>query len=161
MGKPLGDGHPLAAVVTTPDIAAAFADTQHYFNTFGGNPVSATVGRAVLEVIANENILANVGATGRYLKAGLDELAARHELVGEVRGKGLFLGVELVTGRADKTPATDAAKRVVEHMRKSGVLIASTGAHSNVLKFRPPMVFRQEHADLVLAALDEALTETV
>jgi len=161
MGKPLGDGHPLAAVVTTPDIAAAFANTQHYFNTFGGNPVSTAVGRAVLEVIANENILANVGATGRYLKGGLDELAARHELVGEVRGKGLFLGVELVTDRADKTPATDAARRVVEHMRESGVLIASTGAHSNVLKFRPPMVFRKEHADLVLAALDEALTETV
>jgi len=161
MGKPLGDGHPLAVVATTPDIAAAFAKTQHYFNTFGGNPVSATVGKAVLEVVADEDILANVGETGRYLKAGLVELASRHELIGEVRGKGLFLGAELVTDRIDRTPAVDAVHRILERMREAGVLIASTGIHGNVLKFRPPMVFRQQHADLVLAALDEALAETV
>jgi 4-aminobutyrate aminotransferase-like enzyme len=158
MGKPMGDGHPLAAVVTTPEIARAAARKFGYFNTFGGNPVSAEVGKAVLEVLEREALLENVHQTGQYLKAGLEELAARHEVVGEVRGKGLFLGVELVSDRAGKTPAVDTTARVLEHMRDAGVLLARTGPLRNVLKLRPPLVFGREHADLALETLDAALS---
>jgi len=157
MGKPLGDGHPLAAVVTTPAIAQAFARHGDYFNTFGGNPVSAAVGKAVLEVVEREGILTNVKETGDYLKSGLQQLAKRHALIGEVRGKGLFLGVELVRNRADKEAATEETAAIIERMRESGVLLARIGRDRNILKFRPPLVFRREHADLALAALDAAL----
>ena len=157
MGKPMGDGHPLAVVVTTPAIAAAFAEKSHYFNTFGGNPVSTAVGKAVLEVVEREGILASVRETGKYLKAGLQRLAENHPLIGDVRGKGLFLGVELVRDRDKKDPAADEAADILERMRESGVLLARTGRHSNVLKIRPPLVFRREHADLALEKLDEAL----
>ena len=157
MGKPMGDGHPLAIVVTTPDIAARFARETGYFNTFGGNPVSTSVGKAVLEVVQRENLLASVGETGRYLVNSLNGLAKKHECIGEVRGKGLFLGVELVSDRKSKTPATDSAKKCVELMRESGVLISITGAHDSVLKIRPPLVFNKSHADIALSALDDAL----
>ena len=157
MGKPMGDGHPLAVVVTTPAIAKAFAERSEYFNTFGGNPVSTAVGKAVLEVVEREGILANVKETGDYLKAGLQELAETHDLIGEVRGKGFFLGVELVRDRAGKEPATAAAAGIMERMREAGVLLARIGRHRNILKIRPPLVFRKEHADRVLEALDGAL----
>jgi len=159
MGKPLGDGHPLAAVVTTPDIAAAFARRYGYFNTFGGNPVSAAVGLAVLDVIEDEGLLARVGETGRYLHAGLQQLADRHEVIGDVRGKGLFHGVELVRDRASREPAADAAAAIREHLRRHGVLLGTTGPFDNVLKIRPPLVFGREHADVLLAALQEALQD--
>ena len=157
MGKPMGDGHPLAVTVTTPEIAAAFARESDYFNTFGGNPVSAAAGKAVLEVVQRENLLANVKRSGEHLLAGLRRLAEKHEIVGDVRGKGLFLAVELVKDRATKEPATDAAAAVLELMRKAGVLIACIGKHHNTLKIRPPLVFGVEHADMVLEALDRAL----
>jgi 4-aminobutyrate aminotransferase-like enzyme len=159
MGKPMGGGHPLAVVVTTPAIAKSFADQSGYFNTFGGNPVSTAVGKAVLEVVDREDILANVKETGDYLKAGLQQLAASHELIGEVRGKGLFLGVELVRDRASKEPATTEAADILELMRESGVLLARIGRHRNILKIRPPLVFRKHHADLLVERLDQALTE--
>ena len=157
MGKPMGDGHPLAVVVTTPAIAKAFAERSDYFTTFGGNPVSAAVGKAVLEVVEQEGVLANVKQTGEYLKAGLQKLAETHPLIGEVRGKGLFLGVELVRDRASKEPAAREAASVLEVMRESGVLLARIGQHLNILKIRPPLVFGKEHAELALASLDEAL----
>ena len=157
MGKPMGDGHPLAVVVTTPAIAGAFADRSGYFNTFGGNPVSAAVGKAVLEVIEREGVLASVKAVGDYLKSGLQQLAGTHELIGEVRGKGLFFGIELVRDRASKEPATDQAAQILERMRESGVLLACIGEHRNILKIRPPLVFRREHADLALEKLDATL----
>jgi 4-aminobutyrate aminotransferase-like enzyme len=158
MGKPMGDGHPLAVVVTTPAIARAFAERSAYFNTFGGNPVSTAVGKAVLEVVEREGILANVKETGDYLKASLQQLAETHHLIGEVRGKGFFLGIELVCDRGSKEPATEEAAAVLERMRESGVLLARIGCHRNILKIRPPLVLRREHADLALAKLDEALT---
>ena len=158
MGKPMGDGHPLAVVVTTPEIAADFAKETGYFNTFGGNPVSAEVGKKVLEIVQRDNLQANVKETGDYLIAGLHRLAARHNLIGEVRGKGLFIGIELVRDRADKTPARQETSDIVEAMRESGVLVSCIGEHRNILKIRPPLTFRKEHADLVLAALDDALT---
>lgn len=157
MGKPLGDGHPLAAVVTTPDIAARFAKESNYFNTFGGNPVSASVGKAVLQIIEREQLLQQVHYVGDYLLQGLDRLAQRHELIGDVRGKGLFIAVELVRDRDTKEPANGEAAAIVERMREAGVLLALIGEHRNTLKIRPPLVFRKEHADIALAALDEAL----
>ena len=158
MGKPMGAGHPLAAVVTTPEIAAAFARETDYFNTFGGSPVSTAAGKAVLEVVERENLLANVRRSGEYFIHGLRELAARHALIGDVRGKGLFIAVELVDNRDTKQPARSAAAAVVESMREQGVLTALIGRDRNALKFRPPLVFRKEHADIALAALDTALS---
>ena len=158
MGKPMGAGHPLAAVVTTPDIAAAFARETDYFNTFGGNPVSAAAGQAVLDVVERENLLANVRQSGDYFIDGLRELAARHALIGDVRGKGLFIAVELVRDRETKEPARSAAATVVEAMREQGVLTALIGRDRNALKFRPPLVFGKQHADIALSALDNALT---
>jgi len=158
MGKPMGDGHPLAVVVTTPGIAADFAKESGYFNTFGGNAVSATAGKAVLEVVERENLLARVKESGDYLIAGFQRLAKKHSLIGDIRGKGLFLAVELVRDRATKEPATVAAAEILEQMRESGVLLAITGQHDNVLKMRPPLVFTTEHADIALDALDQALS---
>ena len=158
MGKPMGAGHPLAAVVTTPEIAAAFARETDYFNTFGGSPVSAAAGQAVLDVVEREHLLANVRRSGEHLINGLRELAARHALIGDVRGKDLFIAVELVRDRKTKEPARSAAAAVVEHLREHGVLTALIGRDRNALKFRPPLVFEKEHADIALVALDNALS---
>ena len=159
MGKPMGAGHPLAVVVTTPEIAAEFAKESDYFNTFGGNPVSATAGKAVLEVVARENLLANVHKSGDYLIAGFHKLADKYELIGDIRGKGLFLAIELVRSRETKEPAGSEAATVAELMRESGVLLALIGEQRNTLKLRPPLVFTTEHADIALAALDDALSK--
>jgi 4-aminobutyrate aminotransferase-like enzyme len=118
--------------------------------------VSAAVGKAVLEVVEREGVLANVRQTGNHLKAGLQKLAEQHALIGEVRGKGLFLGVELVRDRVSKEPATHEAATIVEGLREAGVLLARVGRYRNILKIRPPLVFRQEHADLAVRKLDEA-----
>lgn len=157
MGKPMGDGHPLAVVVTTPAIAEAFARETNYFNTFGGNAVSAAVGKAVLEIVARDNLLENVHMTGEYLLAGLRALAKKHDMIGDIRGKGLFIAVDLVTDHESREPAAEQCARIIEHMRESGVLVAAIGEARNIVKIRPPLVFRQEHADICLAALDGAL----
>jgi 4-aminobutyrate aminotransferase-like enzyme len=157
MGKPLGDGHPLAVVVTTPHIAGQFARKSDYFNTFGGNPVSAAVGLAVLDVIEQQQILRNVQNTGRQLGAGLKALPAKHEAVGDVRGKGLFYGVEIVSDPTTREPAPKAAARVREDLRSNGVLVGTTGPFDNVIKIRPPLVFNSEHVALLLDALDRSL----
>ena len=157
VGKPMGAGHPLAAVITTPEIASAFASGAHYFNTFGGNPVSARVGKTVLKIIERDEILDSVRETGAHFREGLIELARHHEIIGEIRGKGLFLGAELISSPDNKTPATDIARQVTEGMREQGVLISTTGQHANVLKFRPPLVFQEKHADEVLGKLENCL----
>jgi 4-aminobutyrate aminotransferase-like enzyme len=157
LGKPMGDGHPLAAVVTTPEIADEVAASFTYFNTFGGNPVSAAVGNAVIDVIDRENILDNVTRVGAYTKGELQKLCDKYDAVGDVRGRGLFLSVELVKDRFAKTPDSDAAHRVENMMKDEGVLISTHGRHGNVLKIRPPMVFTGENADQLLAALDSCL----
>lgn len=157
MGKPLGDGHPLAAVVTTPEIAERFARKYDYFNTFGGNPVSAAVGLAVLDVIEQEGILKSVHDSGAVLIDGLRGLMSRHALIGDVRGKGLFYGVEIVRDRETREPAAPEAARVREHLRENGVLLGTSGPGNNVIKIRPPLVFNREHAALLLEALDRAL----
>ncbi|MEJ8567041.1 aminotransferase class III-fold pyridoxal phosphate-dependent enzyme [Elongatibacter sediminis] len=157
LGKPIGDGHPLAAVVTTRDIAAAFARKFSYFNTFGGNPVSAAVGLAVLDVIERENVLHRVHDMGRLLQPRLRGLMERHERVGDVRGKGLFWGIELVTDRATREPDRAAAGQVRDRLRQQGVLVGTTGPYGNVVKIRPPLVFAPEHAELLLDPLDAIL----
>ncbi|HEX5789416.1 MAG TPA: aminotransferase class III-fold pyridoxal phosphate-dependent enzyme [Woeseiaceae bacterium] len=157
LGKPMGNGHPLAAVVTTPAIAAAFARRRSYFNTFGGNPVSCAAGLAVLGVLERERLQENADAVGACLRAGLDELASRHAVIGDVRGSGLFHGVELVTDRVSKTPATAHAREVMNALCRRNVLVGRTGRHGNVLKIRPPLVFSRANVDQLVAALDSVL----
>lgn len=152
VGKPIGNGHPLAATVTRMDLAQRFAATTDYFNTFGGNPVSAAAGIAVLDVIECEKLQQNALGVGNYLLAGLRKLAVKHELIGDVRGTGLFLGVDLVTDKASRTPASQAAHALTNNLREHGILTNTIGKHSNILKLRPPMVFSSENADFFLNA---------
>jgi 4-aminobutyrate aminotransferase-like enzyme len=157
LGKPMGNGHPLAGVIARPDLVNAFAGRNMYFNTFGGNPVSAAVGTAVLDVLEDERLLQNAVAVGNYTLQRLSGLANRHALIGDVRGAGLFFAVELVSDRQAKTPATAQTKRLVNLMRERGVLISRIGMHDNILKIRPPMPFSTQHADLLVDTLDQAL----
>ncbi|WP_065753150.1 aspartate aminotransferase family protein [Bradyrhizobium paxllaeri] len=161
MGKPMGNGHPVAGMAARPELLAEFGRRSRYFNTFGGNPVSAAAGIAVLDVIAAEGLVANARDTGAYLIKRLTELQARHALIAEVRGAGLFVGVELQRGGPSGTPATAEATRIVNLLRERRVLISSAGRHGNVLKIRPPLVFGPEHADVLVQRLDEALAELV
>jgi 4-aminobutyrate aminotransferase-like enzyme len=157
LGKPMGNGHPLAAVVARGDLVNGFTSRNMYFNTFGGNPVSAAVGSAVLDVIEEEHLLENAVTVGNYTIAKLKKLADKHVLIGDVRGAGLFFAVELVTDRAAKTPATAATRRLVNMMRERGVLLSRIGPHDNILKIRPPMQFAKQHADLLVDTLDEVM----
>ncbi len=157
MGKPMGDGHPLAVVVTTPAIAEEFSRKFHYFNTFGGNPVSAAVGLAVLDVIEEENILQSVHDVGAYLGQGLQGLSRKYDLIGDVRGKGLYYGVEIVADSETRQPGECEAVGIREFLREHGVLLGTTGALGNVIKIRPPMVFSRADADFFLEKLDMAL----
>ncbi len=159
MGKPIGNGHPLAAVVTTPELAAAFANGMEYFNSFGGNPVSMAVGSAVLEVIEAEDLQARARDTGAWLLDRFRQMAARQPLIGDVRGAGLFLGVELVRDHATLEPATDEAGWIVNHLRQNAVLASTDGPFDNVLKFKPPMVFGRAEAERLGAALDLAFAD--
>jgi 4-aminobutyrate aminotransferase-like enzyme len=158
MGKPMGNGHPLSAVVTRRELVDGFSENASYFNTYGGNPVSSAAGLAVLDVIEEEGLQANALDVGLYLNAGLADLAARHHSIGDVRGDGLFKAVELVDDREARTPATRLAGAVVEGLRQRRVLAGRIGKDDNILKLRPPMVFAREHADHFLAVLDDVLT---
>jgi 4-aminobutyrate aminotransferase-like enzyme/Ser/Thr protein kinase RdoA (MazF antagonist) len=153
MGKPMGNGHPVAAVVTTPEIAASFVTGMEYFNTFGGNPVSAEIGLAVLDVIESERLLAAARERGDQLLQGLR--AIEHPLIGDVRGRGLFLGVELSLD--GKRPATSEAAAVKEALKRRGILISTDGPDDNVLKIKPPLVISEADCERVLTALREAL----
>ena len=159
LGKPIGNGHPLAAVITTPEIAASFDTGMEYFNTYGGNPVSCAVGLAVLDVIEEERLQENALKVGSRLIEGLKALMDRHPVIGDVRGLGLFIGVELVACRDARTPAGDAASYVTERMRDHRILISTDGPERNVLKIKPPLVFTQEDADRLLRTLDRILGE--
>jgi len=154
LGKPMGAGHPLSAVVTTAEIAEKFAASSDYFNTFGGNPVSTAVGKAVIDVIDREDILGNVVSVGAYTRTGLEKLQEKYEVIGDVRGRGLFLGLDLVKDRLSKTPDAEAARRMANMMKDEGVLLSKHGRYDNTLKIRPPMVFSRDHAEQLLAALD-------
>ena len=159
LGKPIGNGHPLGAVVTTPEIAAAFANGMEFFSTFGGNPVSAAVGLAVLDVIEDEGLAAHAAHVGSVLLDGLVAMQARHEPIGDVRGAGLFLGVDLVADRASRAPATELARRVAAMLRERAVLVSTDGPADNVLKIKPPMALTVDDAEVLLVELDAVLVE--
>ncbi len=159
LGKPIGNGHPLGAVVTTPALAASFANGMEYFNTFGGNPVSCAAGLAVLDVIADEDLQQHARATGAHLSTGLRELMRRHVIIGDVRGPGLFVGVELVLDREGREPAPRHAAHLVQRMRDHGVLMSTDGPDHNVLKIKPPLPFDSADADRVVETMDRILDE--
>lgn len=159
LGKPMGNGHPLAAVVTTERIADAFDNGMEYFNTCGGNPVSCAMGRAVLEVIRKENLQQNAHEVGSWLLTRLSELKDRFQLVGDVRGAGLYLGVELVLNRQSLKPAAEHADYIVNRMKEKGFLLSTDGPLHNVLKIKPPLVFTMENARQLAGALEDVLRE--
>lgn len=159
LGKPIGNGHPLAAVVTTSKIADAFNNGMEYFNTFGGNPVSMATGIAVLKTIQDEEMQQHALETGNYLMAGLSALMDKHPIIGDVRGHGLFVGAELIRNKETLEPAVPEIDEIVEKMKERGFLISTDGPLYNVLKIKPPMVFNKENADALVKNLDEVLTE--
>ena len=159
MGKPMGNGHPVAGVVARADLVNGFREQVMYFNTFGGNPVQCAVGMAVLDVIEQENLQENALVVGQYLRDGLRALQSEHELIGDVRGHGLFNGVELVTDREAKTPAPAEVRKIINAMKDKGVLINYIGMYGNVLKMRPPLPFSKDNADLLLSVLEDVLAQ--
>lgn len=159
MGKPIGNGHPLGAVATTPEIADAFANGMEYFNTYGGNPVSCAVGLAVLETIEREQLQVHAAQVGEKLRAGLQRLMTKHTVIGDVRGLGLFLGFELVRDRDTLQPAAALASHVVERARDAGVLLSTDGPLHNVIKIKPPLPFTSEDASRLIATVDKILTD--
>ncbi|GIY81833.1 ethanolamine-phosphate phospho-lyase [Caerostris darwini] len=160
IGKPMGNGHPVAAVVTTKEIARSFKGLGvSYFNTYGGNPVSMAIANAVLDIIESENLMDNAHFVGKKLLDDLQDLKKRHPIIGDVRGIGFFIGIDLVKDRISKAPATEEAAFVIARMKNDGILLSAEGKYENVLKFKPPMVFNAENADHLVKQLDLILTE--
>ncbi len=157
LGKPMGAGHPISAVVAKGKLLDSYRQQEMYFNTFGGNPVSCAVGQAVVEVIDAEGLVENAKKVGAYVLDRFTELQSNHEIVGDVRGSGLFFGIDLVKDRGTKEPAPEAAKFIVNKMRENGVLMSKIGEHDNVLKLRPPLCFSKENADQLVNTLDDLL----
>jgi 4-aminobutyrate aminotransferase-like enzyme/Ser/Thr protein kinase RdoA (MazF antagonist) len=155
LGKPMGNGHPLAAVVTRPEIAEVLANEMGYFNTFGGNPVSCAAGLAVLEVIEKEQLQQNAQKVGEYLRKCLIQITKDYPVIGELHGAGLLQGIDVLTPGGE--PDSKLAERIMNHMRLNGILIGTTGQNYSTLKIRPPMVFQREHVDMLIAALTMAL----
>jgi 4-aminobutyrate aminotransferase-like enzyme len=160
VGKPMGNGHPIAATIARSDLIDEFSTHTQYFNTFGGNPVSCAAGLAVLDVIEQEDLQKNALTVGQHLTDGLTKLAEKHDAIGDIRGSGFFKAVELVSDRDSRTPAKDLAANVVNALRSRGVLGGSIGPHDNILKLRPPMVFSRDNADFFLSVLDDVLGTT-
>jgi 4-aminobutyrate aminotransferase-like enzyme len=158
MGKPMGNGFPVAGVALRPELVAEFGARARYFNTFGGNPVACAAGMAVLDVIEEEGLQANAGAVGRHLKEGLSALTAGRSDIADVRGAGLFIAVECVEHADGRAPNARLASSIVNHLRRNGVLISATGPGANILKIRPPLVLTEKDADHFLAAVEAALS---
>jgi 4-aminobutyrate aminotransferase-like enzyme/Ser/Thr protein kinase RdoA (MazF antagonist) len=159
LGKPMGNGHPVAAVVTRSEIVDRFAAQTTFFSTFGGNPVACAAALAVLDVIDEEGLIANAAKVGGWLRGAIADLAARHPVIADVRGRGLMIGCELVSDAQTRQPARDLAARVKDGMRERGVLIGTTGRAGNTLKIRPPLSIRRDEAKLIVTTLDEVLGE--
>ena len=157
LGKPIGNGHPIGVVITRPEIAAAFDNGMEFFSTFGGNTVSCAIGMAVLDVVLDEGLQAHALEVGNYLLGGLHRMKNCYPLVGDVRGSGLFLGVELIRDAESLEPANQEATFIVNRMRQLGVLLGIDGPYHNIIKIRPPMPFSKHDADLLLTRLDEIL----
>ena len=158
LGKPMGNGHPIGGVVANSETLNAFRKAFRYFNTFGGNPVSCAAAMAVLDVIRDEKLMENARIVGDYAKAGLQKLAEKHDIIGDIRGSGLFFGAELVRDRKTKEPASAEATKVINDMRERGVLMGKLGIHQCSTKIRPPMPFSKDNADLMLETLDDVLS---
>ena len=159
MGKPIGNGHPLAAVVVTEDIANAFNNGMEYFNTYGGNPVSMAAGLAVLDAIEQEEMQRHAKETGEYLMNGLRKLMVKYPIIGDIRGHGFFIGAEMVKDRKTLEPALPEIDIVVEKVKERGYLLSTDGPLHNVLKIKPPMPFNRANADELLGHLDRAIGE--
>ena len=159
VGKSMGNGHPLSAVVTTKAIAEEFNNGIEYFNSFGGNPVSCAVGHAVLNVIEEEGLQQNAKDVGFYLKSLLNELKEKYSIIGDVRGFGLFLGIELVRDPESLEPADKEADQIMNSMKEKGILISTDGPDHNVLKIKPPMVFLKGNAIQLVETLNGVLNE--
>ena len=157
LGKGMGGGHPLAGVVARPELLTELGRSR-YFNTTGGTAVSCAVGKAVLEVIENESLLENASRVGNHLQSCLREMASRYEFIGDVRGAGLFIGVEIVTDTKTLQPSEALATQIVNELRNKRVLLSSAGPHANVLKVRPPLPFDMDNADQFLQCFDEVLS---
>jgi 4-aminobutyrate aminotransferase-like enzyme len=158
LGKPMGNGHPIAAVVTRADLVDRLAADTTFFSTFGGNPVACVAALTVLDVLDDERLLENAATVGAWLRAELSKLAERHQAIGDVRGRGLMVGIELVTAGTG-APDDQLAASARDEMRERGVLVGTTRREKNVLKVRPPLCIRQEEAQLIVTALDEVLPE--
>jgi 4-aminobutyrate aminotransferase-like enzyme/Ser/Thr protein kinase RdoA (MazF antagonist) len=159
LGKPIGNAFPLAAVITTEEIAASFANGMEFFSTFGGNPVACAAGLAVLDVLQNENLPQNALEVGNYLKKSLHALQGKYPIIGDVRGSGLFLGIDLISDRGARTPAPDQAAYITNRLRDCGILTGTDGPHRNVLKLRPPLIFTKKDAELFTSTLNTILAE--
>ena len=158
MGKPIGNGHPMAAVFTTKEIADSFKGME-FFSTFGGNPVSCAIGMAVLDVIEEKNLIENSKLMGELFIDGLTKLKNRYEIIGDIRGKGLFLGIELIKNRSSLEPAPKEAELLVEGMLSKNILLSIDGPRKNVIKIKPPMVISKEDVDRTIKSLDEVFSD--
>ena len=159
LGKPMGNGHPVAGLVTTPEIMARFRQAFRYFNTFGGNPVSCAVAMAVLDELRDNDLQHNAARIGQMAQQRLTQLSTRYAVIGDVRQSGMVFGAEFVLSRDSKAPAPEFANRVVNAMRHRGILLSRLGRHKNTLKIRPPMPFGADHLNLLIDTLDEVLAE--
>ena len=159
LGKPIGNGMAVGAVITTKEIMKEFGDATGLFSTFGGNPVACAAGLAVLDVLEQEELMESARVTGEHLRAGLRDLMQRHTPIGDVRGYGLIAGVEIVKDRQTKEPAPDEMSQIMNRMKDLGVLAGREGVNGNVFKIRPPLAFKREHADILIEAMDQALGE--
>ncbi|ASP34199.1 aspartate aminotransferase family protein [Labrenzia sp. VG12] len=159
LGKPMGNGHPVAGVVTRSDVMACFRASFRYFNTFGGNPVSCAAAQAVLDELEANDLQGNAARIGRLAAERLSELAQKYEVIGDVRQSGMVFGAEFVRDRETREPASAFADRIVNALRQKGILLSKLGRYKNTLKIRPPMIFGEEHLDLLIRTLDETLAE--
>jgi len=159
LGKSIGNGHPLSVVITKKNIAQAFNNGMEYFNSFGGNPVSCEVGQAVLDIIKQEELQKNAHETGAYLLDGLKGIQNKYNIIGDVRGRGLFIGIELIKNFDKMVPAPDETELVVNQMKQKGILISSDGPDHNVLKIKPPLVFNRNNADYFLESFEAVMSE--
>jgi len=159
LGKSIGNGHPLSVVITKKNIAQAFNNGMEYFNSFGGNPVSCEVGQAVLDIIKQEELQKNAHETGTYLLDGLKAIQNKYNIIGDVRGRGLFIGIELIKNFDKMVPAPDETELVVNQMKQKGILISSDGPDHNVLKIKPPLVFNRNNADYFLESFEAVMSE--
>jgi 4-aminobutyrate aminotransferase-like enzyme len=159
MGKPMGNGYPVGGVAIRPKLLDLFGAKCGYFNTFGGSPVAAAAGLAVLDILEEEKLVETARETGDYLAGRLGALSKRHKSMGDVRGAGLYLGVEFVKDKRSRTPSKDTAVAAINGLRERGILGGTAGIHGNIWKIRPPLSFRREHADMLVEGLDEVLGE--